>query len=228
MAIEIFSEILSPRISFSQDLHNSDDQENQTINKSESDFDFCFVNNKLSLHQEFSSADELFSNGKILPGNQILLNKKPPQENPFPNPTTQQKKRLKELLSIDFEEQKPSKSFWQFKRSTSLNHESTRSKGLIRSLLLSRSNSTGSTPNPKPIKEIHQKNYTFQRQGSKSYVNYYNNNSSTLRPPLRKCASYNNNNGGFRISPVLNIPPPASFFGLGSLFCYNKNKKKKR
>ncbi|KAM7275155.1 hypothetical protein ACFE04_017021 [Oxalis oulophora] len=237
MAIEIFSEKypgISPRISFSHDLQvnqqptDHQDHRHKNISNMDSDFDFALGNNNYNrffVHQELSSADELFSNGRILPGNQIIKKKKP-QENGFPNQPNTQKKRLKELLSIDFDDdQKPAaspKSFWQFKRSNSLNCESTRSKSLIRSLSLFRSNSTGSTPDSKTQKHHH----NLQRQQSKKFSNQ--------RPPLlNKCRSYNNA-GGVRFSPVLNLPTPyisnvtASFFGLGSLFCNNsKNKKKK-
>ncbi|XP_031248228.1 uncharacterized protein LOC116106000 [Pistacia vera] len=278
MAIDVCSEISSPRISFSYDLNQKDHGVSQferrldsSLLDSSSDFDFCIGNSRL--YQELSSADELFSNGKILPveikkKKQIILSTKqihqpppPPSSSPSPHPqqimaneSCTEKKRLKEFLSMslddadDDEYDKPLyKSFWQFKRSSSLNCDSTRSKSLIKSLqFLSRSNSTGSAPNPKHSsisKESQKQN--LQRQpsvsrkskvsSSGSYYSYYNNSSSTQKPPLKKnCGSYNNGNNGVRISPVLNIPPPyisnatVNLFGLGSLFCNGKIKKKKR
>lgn len=260
MAIDvIFSEISSPRISFSHDLNNKTDAPSIIIearqhDSSTSDFDFCIGNN--SFLQELSSADELFSNGRILPmqikKQQITTKKQTHHPHHQPEPCTE-KKRLKELLSMsDLDDEvlaKPSsKSFWQFKRSSSLNCESTRSKSLIRSLqFLSRSNSTGSAPNPKPTtstvisKESQKQNLKRQPSVSRkstmstssSYSGTYYYSSSTQKPPLKKCGSYNGHNG-VRISPVLNIPPPfisnatVSLFGFGSLFCNGKVKKKKR
>ncbi|XVF02245.1 hypothetical protein REPUB_Repub04eG0159400 [Reevesia pubescens] len=265
MAIEVFSEIssagISPRISFSHDLNQNDDAESieehhhqrldTSLLDSGSDFDFCFGN---SFVQELSSADELFSNGKILP---IEIKKKPVvakqvnrQSEPVPSPTQQTttdntgKKRLKEFLSmsIDADDKPASKSFWQFKRSSSLNCESTRSKSLIRSLqFLSRSNSTGSAPNPKPTmlaketqKQHLQKQPSLSRKSSvsSSSAAFYTYSNSTQKPPLKKnCGAYGN---GVRVSPVLNLTHPfisnatVSFFGFGSLFCNGKLKKKKR
>ncbi|EOY00115.1 hypothetical protein QQP08_006294 [Theobroma cacao] len=265
MAIEVCSEIssagISPRISFSHDLNQKDDAESieehhqqrldTSLLDSGSDFDFCFGN---SFVQELPSADELFSNGKILP---IEIKKKPllvakhvhRQSQPVPSPPRQTttdnsgKKRLKEFLSmsIDADDKPASKSFWQFKRSSSLNCESTRSKSLIRSLqFLSRSNSTGSAPNPKSTmlsketqKQHLQKQPSLSRKSSvSSSSGAFYTYSSTQKPPLKKnCGAYGN---GVRVSPVLNLPQPfisnatVSFFGFGSLFCNGKVKKKKR
>ncbi|XP_044489887.1 probable membrane-associated kinase regulator 1 [Mangifera indica] len=269
MAIDICSEISSPRISFSHDLNQKDHgfshierRLDSSLLDSSSDFDFCIDNSRF--FQELSSADELFSNGKILP---VEIKKKKQIQQPPPssssssssppqvlgNESCTEKKRLKELLSLDDDQDydKPLyKSFWQFKRSSSLNCDSSRSKSLIKSLqFLSRSNSTGSAPSSKlssMAKETQKQN--LQRQpsvsrkskvsSSGSYSSSFNNNnnfSSTQKPPWKKnCGSYNNANNGVRISPVLNIPPPyissatVNLFGLGSIFCNGKFKKKKR
>jgi hypothetical protein len=111
--------------------------------------------------QELSPADELFSNGKIR-AKEIKQNVTNPNEVRGSKPVSScslpsctvntEKKRLKEFLfgSFDVEEKPPSKSFWQFKRSSSLNCDNARSRSLICSLqFLSRSNSTGSAPNSK-------------------------------------------------------------------------------
>ncbi|GMI87838.1 hypothetical protein like AT1G68330 [Hibiscus trionum] len=261
MAIEVLSEISSPRISFSDDLHQNDGADSieecrhrrldtSLLSSSSSDFDFCFEN---SFVQELPSADELFSNGKILP---IEMKRKPvvPKQSHShrqPEPvavsvhspprrtiTTDNsgKKRLKEFLSmsIDADDKPASKSFWQFKRSSSLNCESTRSKSLIRSLqFLTRSNSTGSAPTPKETQK-----HTLLKQPSlwrKSSVSrsssgtYYYTQKAVLK---KSCSAHGTS--GVRVSPVLNLPHPiisnvtVSFFGLGSLFCNGKVKKKKR
>ncbi|XP_050374442.1 uncharacterized protein LOC126791977 [Argentina anserina] len=280
MAIEVCSEIsspgFSPRISFSHDLDKANspvpkEEQQQLLQRldsslvdSSSDFDFCIVNN---IKLELSSADELFSNGKILPvqikptpttttPKETLLH--PPHQSATKNT---EKKRLKEFLedsnaedeSNDNEEKPPiAKPSWQFRRSSSLNFDSTTARGMniIRSLhFLSRSNSTGSAPNPKQTFTPNQKQQHLQKNQStnsrrrsssasssscSSSTTYYPYNTSprSLKPSLRKSGSYGSN--GIRISPVLNLPPPyiskvtVSFFGFGSLFCNGKLKKKKK
>ncbi|KAG6759618.1 hypothetical protein POTOM_036102 [Populus tomentosa] len=264
MAIDVCSEIssagISPRISFSHDLNQTtdavsiEDHHHRRLDSSllDSDFDFCIGN---SFVQELSSADELFSNGKILPveikkhsisskGNNHQPQSLTSQPQHQTSTGTTEKKQLKEFLSesLDADEKPASKSFWQFKRSSSLNCDSTRSKGLIRSLhFLSRSNSTGSAPNPPKqamLSKETQKKPKLQKQASvpsrkpsvPSSAAFYSYNPQQKPPLLRKCGSHGN---GFRISPVLNIPPPyisrgaVNPFGLGSLFCNGKVKRKK-
>lgn len=274
MAIEVCSEIsspgFSPRISFSHDLDktnyvvpNEGQQQllDSSLVDSGSDFDFCIVNN---LKLQLSSADELFSNGKILPV-QIKQNSNTAKETlvQHQQSTTKntEKKRLKEFLddsNVDDEDdendEKPpiAKPSWQFRRSSSLNFDSTtaRGKSLIRSLhFLSRSNSTGSAPNPKQTVIPNQKQQHLRKNqstnsrrrsssasssscsSSTTYYSYSGSSSWSQKPSLRKSGSYGN---GVRISPVLNLPPPyiskvtVSLFGFGSLFCNGKLKKKKK
>ncbi|OMP02677.1 Pectinesterase, catalytic [Corchorus capsularis] len=269
MAIEVCSEIssagISPRISFSHDLNQNEGAEHHhpkrldtSLLDSTSDFDFCF-GNYTTFVQELPSADELFSNGKILPieikkkhvavSSQISHQAVPSatanhhhQQKPTENNSG--KKRLKEFLSmsIDADEKPPSKSFWQFKRSSSLNCESTRSKSLIRSSLhfLSRSNSTGSAPNPKPTmlaKETQNQNKQhLQKQPSLSRKSSVSSTSSSgsfysYKPPLKKSCGNGAYGNGVRVSPVLNLSHPfisnatMSFFGFaGSLFCNDEEK----
>ncbi|KAJ6318330.1 hypothetical protein OIU76_013796 [Salix suchowensis] len=256
MAIDVFSEIssagISPRISFSHDLNQTadavpiEDHYHRRLDSAllDSDFDFCFGN---SFVQELSSADELFSNGKILPveiKKNVISSKdtdqlKSPISQPQRNSSeTTEKKQLKEFLSmsLDADEKPASKSFWQFKRSNSLNCDSTRTKGLIRSLhFLSRSNSTGSAPSPPKqamlSKETQkpqlrkQASVPSRRSSVPSSAAFYSYNSQQKPPLLRKCGSHGS---GVRVSPVLNIPPPyisggtVNLFGFGSLFC-NEN-----
>ncbi|KAG6601812.1 hypothetical protein SDJN03_07045, partial [Cucurbita argyrosperma subsp. sororia] len=269
MAIEVSSEIssvgISPRISFSHDLNQADSLPSSSdcnrgrldLSLLESDFDFCIGN---LLLQDLSSADELFCNGKILPV-EIKKSVEPNREVSKPNESTppippdpptssvsSEKKSLKELLSASFDaEEKPhSKSFWQFKRSSSLNCESSKSRGLIRSLhFLSRSNSTGSALNSKHQSQSQSKDSrtpNLQKQPSissrKSSVsscsNSYFANSFSQKPSTRRNFGANNGNGVRIMSPLLNLPPPyiskvtVSFFGFGSLFCNGKNKKKNK
>ncbi|KAK7343408.1 hypothetical protein VNO77_12125 [Canavalia gladiata] len=267
MAIEVCSEIsstgISPRISFSHDLKNTDDASVSVEDRhrgsdlclmdSSSDFVFCITN---GLASQLSSADELFSNGKIVPmeikrvSNAPDEPRQPLQSQPSTSRCTE-KKRLKEFLSAasdeaENEEEKPSsKYFWQFKRSSSLNFDTTRGNGLIRSLqFLSRSNSTGSAPNPKQTElpresqkqRLQKQSSVLSRRssssssGSSTYYFY----SSSQKPSLKKNGGSSGTGTGVRISPVLNLPQAyipkatARFFGFGSLFCNGKIKRKKK
>jgi len=261
MAIEVCSETnspgFSPRISFSHDLKNSNGsipvedlhlRSDLHLLDSTSDFVFSIAN---GFSQQFSSADELFSDGKIVPmeikkviSNRIIVPmKKNSSAYEFFEPL--QKKRLKEFLSdeTDDDEEKPllSKHFWQFKRSSSLNFDTARQNRLIRSLqFLSRSHSTGSAPNPKQTElQKERQKQRLQKQSSVSSSRRSSSSSSTSstyyfynssnKSSLRKCSS-----NGVRISPVLNLPQAyipkvtANFFGFGSLFCKGKVKRKKK
>lgn len=292
MAIDVCSEIsspglLSPRISFSHDLKECGDAvpvegddrgRRERLDRSllDPDFDFCVGASSFVL--ELSSADELFSDGKILPGeirrvrgvsaDQSNCRRMPPSRSPpFPPPPPPsgtpvssaaftEKKSLKELLSDSFDdddddddgndegdEKPPPKPFWQFKRSSSLNCDVAKSKGLIRSLqFLSRSNSTGSVPNPKdkfPVKDNPRQNLQKQpsissrRSSSDSYQSSFGmpfsyGPSQSQKPPTKKRYG-----PGVRVNPVLNFQPhitigTVSLFGLGSLFCNGKVRKKKK
>ncbi|XP_071696190.1 uncharacterized protein [Rutidosis leptorrhynchoides] len=202
MAIDLYSEnsntgnniTMSPRISFSHDLSNTDtvpvEQFLRSISSSSStvDFNFC-VQQNLDHHH----ADELFSNGKMIP---IQIKEQPP---PQPSLPTQ---------SSPKEQHNMSKSFWGFKRSSSCGN------GYARSLcpipLMSRSNSTGSSTSTTNSKRSSKEGFT------QKHHNYQ-------KPPLRK-ANYgygngnsNSNNNTVRVNPVLNL-------GFGSLFSIGKKK----
>ncbi|KAE9589420.1 hypothetical protein Lal_00000130 [Lupinus albus] len=259
---EISSTGISPRISFSYDLKNTDndlvpieDRSTLCLLNSSSDFVFCITN---GLSQKLSSADELFSDGKIVPmeikrdiNTQGSHHQPQKPYLPISQPSTKkctEKKRLKEFLSSSSDEaenetEKPSsKYFWQFKRSSSLNVDTNRANSFIRSIqFLSRSNSTGSAPNPKKTEVTGEtQKQRFQKQSSvssrrSSISSSFSSNSSTYyfysSPSLKKnCGSSGN---GVRISPVLNLPQAyipkatAKLFGLGSLLCNGMIKKKK-
>ncbi|KAF9587059.1 hypothetical protein IFM89_039745 [Coptis chinensis] len=199
-----------------------------------------------SFEQDSSCAEELFSDGKILP---LEIKKQVLPPKPPTHPTSNEnskKESLKEIMEQSFKtEEKPTssssstKSFWRFKRSSSCGNGYKRS--LICSLpLLSRSNSTGSAPTPKrssSLKDNHNKHlpktpssngYTKSALSSSSSYPY-----STPQKPSQK-KNYGSYNNGVRISPLLNVPPPyiskgtVNLFGLGSLFCNGKEKNKKK
>lgn len=229
MALELCSEnssrAMSPRISFSHDLSQSDivpvEQLLRSISSSSLDFNFC--TNETS-DQQPSMADELFSNGKILP-TQIKKTATPPQIKPAsslpppPPPHAHQENADDSKLPVpETEEKQSSKSFWGFKRSSSCGN------GYARTLcplpILSRSNSTGSSTSSK------------RSSSSKESLNHKQHSQKTLfsqKPPLKKTSygSYGNTNNGIRVNPVLNVPS-ANMFGLGSIFSSGKDKNKKK
>ncbi|KAK8474023.1 hypothetical protein V6N13_131581 [Hibiscus sabdariffa] len=224
MAVELCSDNsgLSPRISFSLDLSHFDevpvDQRPLRSSKPSSlnssiDFDFCVGGS--SEQQQPSSADELFSDGKILPTD-IKKNDAPSKQTdhqPSPPPLPHQDviSSTKESKKEDDQKQSSSKtsSFWGFKRSRSFTCGSGYGRSLCPLPLLSRSNSTGSTPNPK------QPSNNNPKQMKHASANYH-------KPPLKKTAAaykpYGNNNGVHVNNPVFLNVPSANLFGLSSIF----------
>ncbi|KAL2329508.1 hypothetical protein Fmac_017089 [Flemingia macrophylla] len=265
MAVDLCSEncgvsssSVSPRISFSHDFSQSDiipveqlpfRSNSSGLNNSTIDFDFCVSE---SFELEASSADELFSQGRILP-TEVKRKSVPTKQTSgqlapkslLPPPhhaaaTTPKKKESpnKETKNLHDEvyEKQSSKSFWSFKRSSSCGIGHTRSFCPLP--LLSRSNSTGSsTPSVKRnsiskegvsannIKPNSQKHSSSTRlTHSHSFVpNGYHHQ----KPPL----NYKNHHGSYgnsvRVNPVLNVPP-ANLFGLASIFSNNRDKNKRQ
>ncbi|CAI8613386.1 unnamed protein product [Vicia faba] len=255
MAIELYSEncgvsSVSPRISFSQDFSQTDAipveqhpfRSNSSGLNSSIDFDFC-VNQSLNL--ESSSAEELFSDGRILPAE--IKKKKPPLKQPLttqsspPNPPLNpsysscnndsngkiMRKESKYLNDEVCEKQSSSsKSFWSFKRSSSCG------SGYGRSLcplpLLSRSNSTGSTSSVNKRNSMSKDGISIkqnsQKHSSSTRLSNSSGSNSYLKPPLNKS---HGSHGSVRVNPVLNVPS-ANLFGLGSIFSNNRDKSKKK
>ncbi|KAL7190722.1 hypothetical protein ACSBR2_022908 [Camellia fascicularis] len=229
MAVEFYSEnsglVMSPRISFSYDLSRSDVVPvEQHVFRSNSgiDFDFC-IRESYDL-QESSSADELFSDGKIVPTDQIkkkIVARKQIQQEEIHKSSNDE--RLKEEKQCS-----NSKSFWRFKRSSSLNCGGS---GYARSLcplpLLSRSNSTGSATSVK--RSLSQKQNSQKTPCvAASKLSQSSSSSSSggyQRPPLKK--SYGAYGNGVRINPVLNVPS-GNLFGFGSKLFNGKDKNKKK
>ncbi|KAG6396625.1 hypothetical protein SASPL_142780 [Salvia splendens] len=220
MAVDVCIEISSPRISFSYDLNEFDlvpvESHNHLHLNPTIDFDSYLAQNL-----QISSADELFANGKILPV-QIKTTAPPNQIENIDCNTNQntKKKRLVEFLSADEDEEegKPiAKSFWQFRRSSSVNSDRG---GLLRSLqFLTRSNSTGSVRNPKPsgLAKVMRKQNSLReapinrRTSAAAGLNqYYHYN----KPSLGKSSSSRSYGNGVRITPVLNIAPNYTAFNF--------------
>lgn len=255
MAVDLYSESsnmgTSPRISFSHDFCQSDNiipveqhplRSNSTGLSSGIDFDFCV---RESFEQESSSADELFSDGKIVPAEikkKVTRTKQidqyvshpplPPPRSTSDSSTTKQessKESSKESKgsSNEADGKQSSKSFWRFKRSSSSG------SGYGRSLcplppLLSRSNSTGSVPNAKraPLSNDGSNSKQSSHKHSSMKASQSSASSSYLKPPLKK-GSHGSYGNGVPISPVLNVHS-ANLFGLGSMFSSGKDKNKKK
>ena len=242
----------SPRISFSNGLGHDGEIEQVSrrdtkLLDSNSDFEFSICS---SLGHESSPADELFADGMILPvqiqegitaSKQIHGYESPRKDSlpPLPCPSTNDYltiDSMRELLVVNsnrLEEKPQSKSFWGFKRCSSLNSDIKRS--LCSIPLLLRSNSTGSEPNAKrtTLKDMRKNNSQKQQSASmaKSEPSSSSSSGSSFiyslpqKPPLKKGGSYG------KINPVLSLPPPyiykgtANLFGLGSFLRNGKEKK---
>ncbi|XP_061357567.1 uncharacterized protein LOC133301874 [Gastrolobium bilobum] len=243
------SQTSPPRLSFSHDLSElqvsplKKDVPCRDTLMLDSNSEFEFSTSRI-LEFESSSADELFSNGVILP---IQIQEKTTTrkhshyvESPYtklpPRPCVDKVKKetIREILDVssDHEKKSHSRSFWGFSRSRSLNCDTK--KSLVFSLpLLSRSNSTGSVLNPKRMSS--NKHPTVAKSSSSSS----SSSCSTLNwHPMQKSPSGKSYGGsygnGFRISPILNVPTPyvskgsANLFGLGSFLRVGKIKKSKK
>lgn len=218
------------------------------------DFDFCVF--RESFDHESSSADELFFDGKILPIEikkklgapkkssldhpQAVPPRPPPYDdfyhsnarkisknkNPREKTTMAVSESDEKHNSTESEEKQSSSSKSWFKRSSSLNCGSNYARSLCPLPLLSRSNSTGSTPNVKRSSLMKDNLGNKQSNLHKSASSSSSSSSSHhQKPPLKKSYnSYGSSNGSIKINPVLNVPTP-TLFGLGSIFS-TKNKKK--
>lgn len=224
MALQVIPDspnlVISPRISFSLDLSPNNVvpiEQYLRSNNSSIDFDFCVFNE--SSGQDSSSADELFSDGKILPIQikKPQLSPPPPAKTatapPPPGKNTTPYLETRKPIPESEEKHRSKSSFWGFKRNTSLNGGSGHGRGLCPLPLLSRSQSTGSNTNVKRPSNMKQ---SLVRSSS----------CSQQKPPLKKSnhASYCYE---VKIHPVLNVPP-ANLFGLASIFNYNGTNKRNK
>lgn len=215
----------SPRISFSYDLSQSDTAPiEQTLfrsnSKTNTDFDFCIGN---SFENNSSSADVLFSEGKLIP-TQIKKNIANQKQSNFPDPPKLLQKTPKFEINRNendegLKEKNNTKSFWGFKRSNSCG--SGYGPSFCPLPLLSRSNSTGSANNKKS--SGFRENQNNQKQNLLKNSSNVSSRSSNLKPPLKKnYGSYGNG-----INPILNVNS-GNLFGLGSIFSNGKDKNKKK
>ncbi|KAK7251626.1 hypothetical protein RIF29_34977 [Crotalaria pallida] len=241
----MFSERAPLRLSFSYDFSDQHDlltkqdapRKDMLLLESNQEFEFS---TSRSLGFQASTADELFSNGMILPSHQKQQqrtsaskhtrygespnSKLPPRPS---SPRLDKMKKMKESTREVLDEKKTqSKSFWGFSKSRSLNCDTN--KSLVSSLPLPRSKSTGSALNPKRMSSNGQLSSAASKSlssTSPSILNLY---------PMQKCSSGKSYANGLRISPVLNVPTPciskggASLFMLGSFLRVGKKVKKSK
>lgn len=246
---------LSPRISFSFNLcdldaaqkaiHSSPSNPTTTCLPaldSRNEFEFCLSE---SFEPESSSADELFSDGKILAApvkkkngperrrhcNCPLPSLPSPKESIPCNPT-----RHANMISPDPEancdgdmphggnikdarsrggraDDKQSRSFWRFRRSSSLGSVKSHGARLCFLPLMPRSNSSGSSS---PDMKQH-------RQGlPPPQCSATKNNQKASSS--RCCGSHHQQRGALQVSPVVLNVPAGDMFGLSSLFGSRKTK----
>lgn len=240
----------SPRISFSHDLYLSDVmpiQQQLSLPLDSSglsssiDFNFCISEN---FHQEPSSADELFVDGKLLPikiKEKNFSNKQMYHSVPVPPLLVLHDDHATSIESLNkdnSEETKISTSHKEanekqrsrrFKLCSSMNFTTVCKHALCLLPLFLRSNSTGTTANVKPVPVVqkghHHKQYwqktslvsTIKPSPSPSSIGYQN-------PPLKKgCGSYGN---GLGVGPILNFKL-GHHFCLGSIIFSGKYKNKR-
>lgn len=235
------SETSPPRLSFSHDLSELQvlpliqDVHCRDTLLLDSNPEFEFSTSSI-LEFESSSADELFSNGVILP-TQIQDNKtttpkhshhvEPPHSKlpPRPSPSVDKMKKetIRELMiDVSANGERKKSSFWGFSRSKSLNCDDTKKIMVCPLPLLSRSNSMGSVANSKRMSS---------NKAAKS-------SSSSYSYPMQKSTSGKTYGGSFGnghwVSPVLNVPTPcvskgsSNLFGLGSFLRVGKVKRNKK
>ncbi|KAJ4917528.1 Uncharacterized protein Rs2_03078 [Raphanus sativus] len=210
------------------------------LDSSNSSFEFHISNNFDP--GDSSPADEIFADGMILPFHvtpastapkRLYKYELPPitsslSPSPLPPQPLPPKHNEKETngrasgANSDSEAEKSSKSFWSFKRSSSLNCDIK--KSLICSFpRLTRSNSTGSVTNSKramlrDVNNHHRVSPTSSSSSSSICCNYH------FRPQ-RHAGKKDEAGGSFSVIPVLNGP---STFGLGSFLRHSKDKTKKK
>ncbi|XP_041007811.1 uncharacterized protein LOC121252292 [Juglans microcarpa x Juglans regia] len=263
MGLDLYSESsntgTSPRISFSHDFCQSDvlvpvesrhhDLRSNSSGLSTSiDFDFCV--HRESFGQESYAADELFSDGKILP-TEIKKEITPMKQTddqfgscpPLPPPRAMREISKQESAmeskgagrtEVNHDQKQSSKFFWRCTRSTSSCGSGYRRISFCPlPPLLSRSNSTGSAANLKrpPLsndaQNSKQNTSTSQKHASIKASQSWASKGYLKKPPLKKghglCA-----NAHVPISPAILNVPTAYSFGFGLFFSSGKDHKSRK
>ncbi|KAI4375455.1 hypothetical protein MLD38_013321 [Melastoma candidum] len=233
MVVDLCSEAYdtSPRISFSHDLvvsgtipveHAPLRSGSSGLNQS-FDFDSCGFD-----HPGWSPADELFSDGKMIP---LLHVKKKVQEGegfsgaPLPKEDHHQHDGEDQEKEGTAKCDNKNKSFWRFGRSSSLNGDSSSSSssrggysrmGLCPLPLLLRSNSTGSTTTQHASRHSAPRPVVHPRELNPGSNGWYQ------KPPLGRAGR-----STVRVDPVLNVVATGNVLsGLYSVFGRDKRKRK--
>ncbi|KAI4320326.1 hypothetical protein MLD38_033822 [Melastoma candidum] len=203
----------TPRISFSHELILSSRDKHPTVSpvqKPTADFDF----GTSSGEHESSSADELFSDGKLIPLGDVIRKPSPATSRKPVHAAPSSSCEEATATNDETDEKQGSKSFWKVVRSRSLGGSG---RSLCPLPLLSRSNSTGS-----PLDRHKQ-------------LNSHKNNAATApfsprpaqRLSMRNSGSGNNGSRNVRVEPVLHVRT-GNLFGLGSMFMGGKDKSKRK
>ena len=235
----------SPRISFSHDLSTTETRRldcSLPLDSTPDDFDFS-----LSVDipaDDGSHADELFSDGKLLPlpiKNPSTPSNPPPLPPPPTIPHPKKHGSLREMMTRAEDDNKvkrsPSsssqKSVWRFRRSNSLNCSggSSSRPGLLCPFALLRSKSTGSSPTPNPPRpdkpyykktnsagggsSINSSPLLFHKFSTESNARIYYYSGTP-----RSCSN------GVRISPILNVPTASSAFCYLLCSCGDKSMRR--
>ncbi|XWS36923.1 hypothetical protein CRYUN_Cryun20dG0126900 [Craigia yunnanensis] len=191
MAVELCPAQTKPRISFSHGFCSSMQQycpplrSTSLLLNSSTEFEFDVPINNIDQVCFYSPADELFSNGKILP---LQIKKKfsPPKQEEQP-PSQKPQPQAGNARSKD--KNQSSKSFWQFKRSSSLNFVSGYKRRLFTSTLLSRSSSTESAPKVKPGPDLRDghgiDNHRQKKNNQKKSLPCLQSSTNNEKPPLK-------------------------------------------
>ncbi|KAF8010204.1 hypothetical protein BT93_J0978 [Corymbia citriodora subsp. variegata] len=244
---------LSPRISFSFNLCDLDAAQkavhsppsntaHNSLQALDYDFEFCLSE---SFEPESSSADELFSDGRILavpvkeknvperrsnrdclppslpsPKESISCNPRRHANTASPDPEAicdgkmPHDRNIKDARSRGGPaDNKPSRSFWGFRRSSSWGSANSHGTRLCFLPLMPRSNSTGSSS---PETKQHRQRYPPPQ----CWATKNNQKASSS-----KClGSHHHQRGALQVSPVVLNVPTGDMFGLSLLFPSRKTK----
>ncbi|XP_020574196.1 uncharacterized protein LOC110020436 [Phalaenopsis equestris] len=221
MATEVCS--ASPRISFSHGIPNGSAAGGESqradgflpLEQGEGDFNFS-IGFPISADHS-SNADELFSNGKILP---FFKNPSPADKKlhgPQPRLVLDRRGSLRELIDYSTGSSDDSastaseirgtgrRSFWRFGRSSSVG--SVLDPGPIFSFSLNRCKSTGSFPNPARRQQ--------QVAGTMVGNLKLRSNSNQKKTYYFSGSQRGSHGGAIRINPILNVPAPIITTGGG-------------
>ncbi|CAA7408409.1 unnamed protein product [Spirodela intermedia] len=238
----------SPRISFSGNgAETPSDGSLLHPSSSSPEFHFCVSGDRFD--QDDSVADELFSDGFLLPLPPLPPRRPTSSSSPALRPAGAQPPSSPEARKGAAAALKQPSSFWKFSRSSSLNYGGAAGGGgrrpsMICSLpLLSRSKSAGPHPKPPTLKRRHQPVSNSSPATAAAVVagggGLSRKGSGGAAGGSRTPYYYGHHGGaaggGVRIGPVLNLPAAyipkgngGGIFSLGRLLCSGRDRSKKK